>query len=116
MILTIFICTFLTNPYQLLALDVNKLSQRISNDYTNKFCNGIGFGLSQDSAMNFAIKENNQAFSNKKGIEQIDKNSLYTDVAIKVVQKCGAPLGLSGENGIQEFQQYFINSITMKPN
>ena len=34
----------------------DKLIERISKDYTNKFCNSIAFGLSKESAMNFAIK------------------------------------------------------------
>ena len=30
----------------------DKLIERISKDYTNKFCNSIAFGLSKESAMN----------------------------------------------------------------
>ena len=47
--------------------------KKISKDYTKKFCNGIGFGLSKESAMNFANKENNLIFENKKGVQGLDK-------------------------------------------
>ncbi len=88
----------------------NKLIERISKDYTKKFCNGIGFGLSKDSAMNFANKENNLTFQNKKGIESINKELLANKIAILVIDTCGYPINLKGEEGIKKFENEYIST------
>ena len=80
----------------------------MSKSYTRKFCNAIGFGLSKESAMNFSLKENNQVFKNKKGFSQINKEILSDEIAIEVVNKCGYPINLSGDSGIQEFKTYYL--------
>ena len=75
----------------------DQLVTRISKDFSNKFCNGVGFGLSQESAMSFAIKENMAIFSKKKGIENIDNKVLVEKVISSVIDKCGYSLNLSSE-------------------
>ena len=40
--------------------NIDKLTNRVSKDYTKKFCNGIAFGLSKESALIFTIKENKE--------------------------------------------------------
>ena len=82
------------------ALTINendKLIGRMTKDFSKKFCNGIGFGLSKESAMNFAMKENMATFKNKKGIESIDNKALAEKISSSVVDKCGFVLNLSGE-------------------
>tara|TARA_Y100001968_G_C19287946_1_gene682705 strand:+ start:155 stop:550 length:396 start_codon:yes stop_codon:yes gene_type:complete len=86
----------------------NELINKISKDYTNKFCNSIGFGLSKESAMNFALKENKQIFINRKGIENIDLDLLSNTISISVIERCGYPIGLSGQEGIINFKEYYI--------
>ena len=81
---------------------------KISKSYTKKFCNAVGFGLSKESAMNFSIEENNQVFKKRKAIKNIDKELLAEEIAISVIEKCGYPINLSGENGIKEFKSYYI--------
>ena len=95
----------------LFALEKNNsiLIKKISKSYTKKFCNSIGFGLSKESAMNFSIKENNQVFKNKKDFSAINKELLAEEVAISVVEKCGYPINLSGEEGIIEFKKYYLS-------
>ena len=73
----------------------DELIERIARDFSKKFCNGVGFGLSQESAVNFAMKENNAIFKKKKGIEKIDFKSIVEKVSLSVVDKCGYPLELS---------------------
>ena len=73
------------------------LINKVSKSYTNKFCNSIGFGLSKESAMNFSLKENNQVFKKRKGFDDINKDLLAEEIAIKVVENCGFPINLSGE-------------------
>ena len=99
------------NTEELYAADKveSVLIKKVSQSYTKKFCNSIGFGLSKESAMNFSLKENNQVFNKKKGFNNINKELLSEKVAIAVVEKCGYPINLSGEKGIQEFKTYYLS-------
>ena len=85
------------------------LIKKVSESYTKKFCNSIGFGLSKDSAMNFSLKENNQVFNKRKEFNNINKELLADKIAIAVVEKCGYPINLSGEQGILEFKTYYLS-------
>ena len=90
-------------------IDDSVLIKKISQSYTNKFCNSIGFGLSRDSAMNFSLKENNQVFKKRKGFNKVDKELLSEEIARKVIESCGYPINLSGEEGILEFKSYYLS-------
>ena len=85
------------------------LIKKVSESYTKKFCNSIGFGLSKESAMNFSLKENNQVFNKRKNFENINKEALAEEIAIGVIEKCGYPIKLSGEKGIMEFKNYYLS-------
>ena len=85
------------------------LIKKVSQSYTKKFCNSIGFGLSKESAMNFSIKENNQVFNKRKGFNNINKELLAEEIATAVIEKCGYPINLSGEKGIMEFKNYYLS-------
>ena len=89
--------------------DNSVLIGKISRSYTKKFCNSIGFGLSKESAMNFSIEENKQVFKNKKDINNINKELLAEEIAISVIEKCGYPINLIGEEGIQDFKSYYLS-------
>ena len=89
--------------------DNSVLIKKVSKSYTKKFCNAIGFGLSKESAMNFSIEENKQVFKKRKEINNIKKELLAEEIAIEVVEKCGYPINLSGEKGIQEFKSYYLS-------
>ena len=85
------------------------LIKKVSDSYTKKFCNSIGFGLSKESAMNFSLEENNQVFNKRKEFNNINKELLADKIAIAVVEKCGYPVNLSGEQGILEFKTYYLS-------
>ena len=85
------------------------LITKVSQSYTKKFCNSIGFGLSKESAMKFSLKENNQVFNKRKKFNNINKELLAEEIAIAVVEKCGYPIDLSGEKGIKEFKSYYLS-------
>ena len=85
------------------------LIKKVSDSYTKKFCNSIGFGLSKESAMNFSLEENNQVFNKRKEFKSINKDLLADKIAIAVVEKCGYPINLSGEQGILEFKTYYLS-------
>ena len=94
--------------YSLEAKDSN-LIEKISKDFTKKFCNSIGFGLSKESAMNFSFSENKQIFKNRKGIKNIDKELLAQKIASSVIDGCGYQLNLYGEKDIEEFANYYLS-------
>ena len=83
--------------------------EKVSKSYTNKFCNAIGFGLSKESAMNFSFEENNKVYKKKKKINNINKELLAEEIAISVIEKCGYPINLKGEQGILEFKRYYLS-------
>ena len=88
--------------------DQSVLIKKVSQSYTKKFCNSIGFGLSKESAMNFSIEENKQVFKKRKGMNNINRELLAEEIAISVIEKCGYPINLSGEKGINEFKNYYL--------
>ena len=87
----------------------DQLIEKISKDYRKKFCNGIAFGLSKESAMNFANKENYLIFHDKKGMDTLNKTILANKIAIEVVENCGYPVNLRGQEGISRFENDLIS-------
>ena len=109
LILSSTLILFYAGELNALENDNSILIKKVSKSFTNKFCNSIGFGLSKESAMNFSIKENNQVFNKRKGINDINKELLAEEIAISVIENCGYPINLSGEEGIMEFKSYYLS-------
>ena len=105
----------LIKPEIALAFDtsdpsVSLLQNRISNNFSSKYCNAIQNGFSKDEAMKFAIikTENIISFSynpQKKWIEKVD---LANQISIQVVNNCGWSFGLIGKEGVDYFKSYFL--------
>ena len=113
----IFIAIF--GSFNLIALantdkQNDQLIEKISRDFTKKFCNGIGFGLSKESAMNFADKENSLTFQKRNGFDDLNKKLLSIKIAYLVIDTCGYPLDLKGENGVHEFEKVFNEGENIK--
>ena len=89
---------------------VINLQDRISNNFTRKYCNAIDKGFSKDEAMRSAIieTENIVAFSFNPQKKWIAKDELAEQIAIKVVNNCGWTFGLIGKEGINYFYNYFL--------
>ena len=87
----------------------SNLIDKISKDYTKKFCNSIGFGLSKESAMNFSFSENKEIFRKRKGWENLDKDLLAHKISSSVIEGCGYQLDLNGDKDIQEFADYYLS-------
>ena len=112
LIICFFFFVFWPFNSQLNALNIKKndeLIERISKDFSTKFCNGVGFGLSEESAVNFAMKENMAIFKKKKGIENIDAKAIAEKVIISVGDKCGYSLNLSGDQWEMAFKTGGLN-------
>ena len=86
------------------------LQDRISANFSNKYCKAIQSGYSKDEAMRSAIieTENIVAFSLNPQKKWIVKEDLADQIAIRVVNKCGWSFGLVGKEGINYFKRYFL--------
>ena len=108
----IFPCVFSSFKIEVVNASIindDKLINRISKDFTNKFCNSLAFGLSKESAMKFSNNENNLIFKNKKGFNELPNDFIANKIAISVVEDCGYLINLRGEDGIREFEDDYIS-------
>tara|TARA_Y100001968_G_scaffold301689_1_gene314204 strand:- start:9051 stop:9500 length:450 start_codon:yes stop_codon:yes gene_type:complete len=94
-------------------IKAKKLQIKVSNKFTKKFCNSIGFGISKDSAIKFAIGENNKEISNSKLISLINRDQLEEEISTKIVDSCGGPLNLFGQKGVDDFKIYLVDNDAM---
>ena len=89
---------------------VSLLQNRISGNFSRKFCNAIQNGLSKDEAMKSAIikTENIVSFSFNPQKKWIEKDDLANQISINVINNCGWSFGLMGKEGINYFKSYFL--------
>ena len=106
---------FLSNPLFTLASHtsdptVSLLQNRITNNFSKKYCKAIQNGLSKDEAMTSAIiqTENIITFSYNPQKKWIEQEDLANQISLKVVNDCGWSFGLIGKQGIDYFRNYFL--------
>jgi len=89
---------------------VSLLQNRISNNFSRKYCSAIQNGLSKDEAMKSAIvkTENIISFSYNPQKKWIEKSDLANQISLKVVNDCGWSFGLIGKAGVDYFKKYFL--------
>ena len=110
-----FVVINLLNPSLGLAFDtsdpsVSLLQNRISNNFSRKYCKAIQNGFSKDEAMKSAIvkTENIISFSYNPQKKWIEKDDLSNQISIQVVNDCGWSFGLVGKEGVDYFKSYFL--------
>ena len=111
----LFILIYLLNPPIGLAFDtsdpsVSLLQNRISDNFSRKYCKAIQNGLSKDEAMKSAIvkTENIISFSYNPQKKWIEKDDLANQISLQVVNDCGLTFGLVGKDGVDYFKSYFL--------
>ena len=111
----IFFIVYVFNPPIGLALDtsdpsVSLLQNRISNNFSRKYCKAIQNGFSKDEAMKSAIikTENIISFSYNPQKKLIEKDDLANQISLQVVNDCGWSFGLIGKEGVNYFKSYFL--------
>ena len=111
----LFFIAYLLNPSIGLAFDrsdpsVSLLQNRISNNFSRKYCKAIQNGLSKDEAMKSAIikTENIISFSYNPQKKWIEKGDLANQISLQVVNDCGWSFGLNGKEGVDYFKSYFL--------
>jgi len=90
--------------------NVSLLQNRISNNFSKKFCKALQNGLSKDEAMTLAIikTENIVSFSFNPQKKWIEKDDLASQISLNVVNDCGWSFGLIGKEGVNYFKKYFL--------
>ena len=95
----IFFIINLLNPALGLAFDtsdpsVSLLQNRISNNFSRKYCKAIKNGFSKDEAMKSAIvkTENIISFFLQSQKKWIEKDDLANQISLQVVNDCGCHL------------------------
>ena len=106
---------FLSKPPIGLAFDtsdpsVSLLQNRITNNFSRKYCKSIQNGFSKDEAMKSAIvkTENIISFSYNPQKKWIEKSDLANQISLQVVNDCGWSFGLIGKEGVDYFKSYFL--------
>ena len=89
---------------------VSLLQNRISNNFSTKYCTAIKNGFSKDEAMKSAIvkTENIISFSYNPQKKWIEKKDLANQISLQVVNDCGWSFGLIGKEGVNYFKSYFL--------
>ena len=89
---------------------VSLLQNRISSNFSKKYCKAIQNGFSKDEAMKSAIvkTENIISFSYNPQKKRIEKSDLANQISFQVVNDCGWSFGLIGKDGINYFKSYFL--------
>ena len=89
---------------------VSFLQNRISNNFSKKYCKAIQNGFSKDEAMKSAIvkTENIISFSYNPQKKWIEKSDLANQISLQVVNDCGWSFGLIGKEGVDYFKSYFL--------
>ena len=89
---------------------VTLLQNRISNNFSRKYCKAIQNGFSKDEAMKSAIvkTENIISFSYNPQKKWIEKEDLANQISFQVVNDCGLSFGLVGKEGVDYFKSYFL--------
>ena len=110
-----FLIIYLLNPLVVLAFDtsdpsVSLLQNRISNNFSKKYCKAIQNGFSKDEAMKSAIikTENIISFSYNPQKKWIEKGDLANQISLQVINDCGWSFGLIGKEGVDYFKSYFL--------
>ena len=90
----VFFCIFLLSPLSAFALNssdpsVSLLQNRISNNFSNKYCRAIQNGYSKDEAMKSALikTENIIAFLHNPQKKWIEKDDLANQISLQVVNE-----------------------------
>ena len=105
------------------AVDLTKesvIQNKIAKNYSKKFCNAIGIGLSTESAARLAINENKNpkfnsslwvdiAFSGEEAVKENDTQKLFELISMNIVNDCGPAIDLYSKEDIDNFTEYFLS-------
>ena len=120
-LLIAFVFAFSFSVYQEPLLASNSLEAKIftlqkkaSKNIAKKFCNSIGFGISQESSIKFAIGENEKEISRNKYFSNMNKKQFREQISSEIVDSCGMPTDLVKQEDIDGLESYLIRFEILK--
>ena len=75
-------------PIEFSQKAIKNYNLRISRKFSNTYCNSTKFGISNDSALKFAIGETNKEFLNNKLKKYIDYELLNKNIILSLANNC----------------------------
>ena len=89
-LLLFFILTFSMPVYSndLSSMNFDNYTLKISEKFSNTFCNTFKFGISKDGALRFAIGETKKEFLKNKLNKFIDYDLLSKNIISNIENKC----------------------------
>ena len=90
-ILLLFILIIFVKPVYSIdfsATTIEKYTLKVSNKFSNTYCNSTKFGISKDGALKFSIGETNKEFSNNKLNKFIDYELLNKNILLRLENNC----------------------------
>tara|TARA_B100000524_G_C23549807_1_gene334399 strand:- start:148 stop:489 length:342 start_codon:yes stop_codon:yes gene_type:complete len=83
---------------------IEKYTLKISNKFSNTYCNSIKFGISKDGALKFSIGETNKEFSNNKFNKYINYELLNKNILLRLENNCN----------IYDFPENELENLTLR--
>ena len=90
-ILLLFILIIFVKPVYSIDFSettIEKYTLKISNKFSNTYCNSTKFGISKDGALRFSIGETNKEFANNKLNKFIDYELLNKNILLMLENNC----------------------------
>ena len=106
-ILLLFILIIFVKPVYSIDFSettIEKYTLKISNKFSNTYCNSTKFGISKDGALRFSIGETNKEFANNKLNKFIDYDLLNKNILLNLENNCQ----------IFDFPEYELENLTIR--
>ncbi|ABX08743.1 Hypothetical protein P9211_08121 [Prochlorococcus marinus str. MIT 9211] len=91
------------------AANALSIESKASKNISKKFCNSLGFGLSDESAMRFALGENSQENTNNAITGSTNPRDLISSIESDIMEKCGYLIGSSDNLKRGEIEEMINN-------
>ena len=121
MAILIIITCHLALPVQVYSTELtreNSIQEKLAKNYSNKFCNAIGIGLSKESALKITIQENSDikynptlwlrlALNSDQNLNDINQDQLINTVSSRIIDDCGFAINIQDEESKIKFKDDF---------
>ena len=121
MAILIIITCHLALPVKVYSTELtreNSIQEKLAKNYSNKFCNAIGIGLSKESALKITIRENSDikynptlwlrlALNSDQNLNDINQDQLINTVSSRIIDDCGFAINIQDEESKIKFKDDF---------
>ena len=117
----IIITSHLVFPIQVDSTELvreSTITEKLAKNYSNKFCNAIGIGLSKESALKITIQENSEikynptlwlrlALNRDENLNAVNKDQLINTITSRIIDDCGFAINIQDEESKIKFKDDF---------